>query len=265
MIRFLFLFCFVFNYLTKINAQINLGFVKHLSENELKSEHWTYLNQIKSSNDSVEYFKAKFHLQYGNDSLFLESFRECYDLFCSDTNAFWIANIHFLKTTNTYRDIWFDKISPDFKKYQNRPELDPLIEVYLYTQHVESVDTSQIEDVLLPDFLKFKKATKKKPILAAIFSAFVPGLGELYIGNHRSFGNKLVLLGLFGIQTAESISKLGSFHPLSIVNVGFITTFYTVNIIGSYHDTKVKKTETKNQFLINASNYYSSTFLHQLY
>ncbi len=53
-------------------AQVNYPFVKHLSEHNLSKEHLSYIAQLsgKSKEVSANYLKAKYYLQYVNDSLF---------------------------------------------------------------------------------------------------------------------------------------------------------------------------------------------------
>ncbi len=50
-------------------AQVNYPFVKHLSEDNLSKERLSYITQLsgKSTEDSVNYLKAKYYLQYVND------------------------------------------------------------------------------------------------------------------------------------------------------------------------------------------------------
>ncbi len=244
-------------------TQIDTGFIRHLSENQLKNEHWTYLNEVKIRQDSLEYFKAKFHLQYENDSLFLHSFDKSFDLFYKDTSALYLACLHFLKTNSKDREKWFGRILDDMTV--NQYELHPIVHMYYYSLHPVDVDISQIPEQLQKDMNSYKKADKKKPILASTLSAIIPGLGELYIGNKKVFGTRLIALGLMAFQTVESLLTLGFKHPLTIIDGGFFSAFYVTNIVGVYYDTKAKKTETKNQFLINASNYFSAVYQYQLY
>jgi hypothetical protein len=235
-------------------GQIDFGFVRHLSENTLRNEHWSYINTTKSSMDSIEYLKAKFYLQYEEDSLFLSCFNRCASLFVKDSNALNFCQLYFIKKLNAKREDWFNSFEKGDSLLANE---NALFQLYKVTESAAVSDTSLIPLELQPDFLKFKKAHSKKPYLAAIFSAIVPGLGELYIGNYKSFGAKFTSLSIFGLQTAESIDKLGFLKPLSMFNLGFFTAFYGANIVGAYRDTKSKTKEFKDQFLIHVSNYYS--------
>jgi hypothetical protein len=243
-------------------GQIDFGFVRHLSENNLRNEHWSYINTTKSSTDSIEYLKAKFYLQYEEDSLFLTSFSKCASLFLKDTNALNFCQLYFITKMNDDRDNWFHLFEKRDSLLANG---NFLFQLYKVTESAAVSDTSIIPLELQTDFLKFKKAHSKKPYVAAIFSAVVPGLGELYIGNYKSFGAKFTSLSIFGLQTAESIHKLGFLKPLSMFNLGFFTAFYGANIVGAYRDTKSKTKEFKDQFLIHVSKYYSQLSLPVLY
>ena len=259
------IFCFIWISFLGVNGvfgQIDFGFVRHLSQNNLRNEHWFYINATKSSTDSIEYLKAKFYLQYEEDSLFLSSFNKCASLFVKDSTALNCSQLYFIKKMNANRENWFNS----FEKWDSLlANGNALFQLYKLTESPAFSDTSLIPLDLQLDFLKFKKAHSKKPYLAAIFSAIVPGLGELYIGNYKSFGAKFTSLSIFGLQSAESIHKLGLLKPLSIINMGFFTAFYGANIVGAYRDTKSKTKEFKDQFLIHVSKYYSQLSLPVLY
>lgn len=256
------LYCFL-NYAINLNCQINPQFIKHLIDKNLKLEHWRYLNTSES--DSIEFYKAKFHLQYDNDSLFFLSFDQSKKMFCSDSKAFNYASLIFLKRTDYTRDLWFNGILSDsIVKNKIDPE-DPLFKMYLFSLDPMNVDTSLIPKNLQQSFINYQTKFKKHPLLAASLSAIVPGLGELYIGNNRTFSAKFTSLGILAAQTLESNFKFGFLHPLTFINLSFFSTFYVTNIWGAYHDTKMNKIETKNQFLIHAANHYSTSLHYSLY
>jgi hypothetical protein len=260
--RICFLFLISFFGGRNLYAQIDLGFVQHLSENSLRNEHWNYINHTNSSSDSIEYLKAKFYMQYEEDSLFLNSFNKCAKLFVDDSVALNYSHLYFIKKTDAKRAIWFNSVE---KNDSLIPNLNEIVQLYKLTENPVESDTSFISEELQVDFLKFSKAFSKKPVLAAFLSAIVPGLGELYIGNFKSFGAKFTSLTIFGLQSAESIYKLGLLKPLPLLNLSFFTAFYGANIVGAYRDTKSKTNEFKDQFLIHVSNYYSLLSVPTLY
>ena len=247
---------------TKLYGQVDLGFVRHLSENKLRNEHWKYINHANSSSDSIEYLKAKFYIQYEEDSLFLNSFNKCIDLFVKDSVALNYTHLYFIKRIGANRAIWFNSVEKNDSLISN---LNEIVQLYKITENPVESDTAFISEELQVDFLKFSKAFSKKPALAAFLSAIVPGLGELYIGNFKSFGAKFTSLSIFGLQSAESIHKLGLLKPLPLLNLSFFTAFYGANIVGAYRDTKSKTNEFKDQFLIHVSNYYSLLSVPTLY
>jgi hypothetical protein len=254
---------FILYFSNNLFAQYDLNFIRYLSENQLKNEHFTYLSKYdKQDNfDSLAYLKSKFHLQYSNDSLFLESFNSSISICQSDTLLMNNASIHFLKSTNQNREKWFK--SEGFKGVST-------ISKFCDSLYFSTIEPSKKKIDLLPDELKldyinYCKYYKKSPLLAATFSTLIPGLGQLYIGNFRSFMTRISTQALFAFQFLESKKKLGIFHPISILNASFYSVFYSVNIVGTYRDTNEKKEEFKNQFLINASNYLSNTIYLPLY
>ena len=74
--RFTFIIPFILHFPYNLFSQFDLNFINYLSENHLKNEHFTYLNKQKREDnvDSAAYLKAKFYLQYTDDSLFFDSF-----------------------------------------------------------------------------------------------------------------------------------------------------------------------------------------------
>jgi hypothetical protein len=130
---------------------------------------------------------------------------------------------------------------------------------YFFTINPSKVGLKLIPNFLKEDFVRFQKAFNKKPLVSALFSAIIPGSGKLYVGNLRSFFATFFSIAGFSAQTIESHSKKGISHPLTIINIGFLSGFYFVNLHGSYRETKQKKIILKNQFLINVSNYYCSS------
>ncbi len=253
---------FILFFYSSFFGQINIHFVKYLSENKLKKEHWSYLQNVTGPEDSIAYLKSKFYLQYEQDTLFLASFKKGSSLFLKDSNAVNYACLYFTTKMNLYREDWFLAFQRVDSVLANK---NNLFQLYDLTNSPNVSDTLHIPQNLETDFLAYKKACSKKPLLAAIFSAIIPGLGELYIGNYRSFSTKLASHTLLGVQIGESVKKVGFFHPLSILNSGFFTAFYGANIIGSYRDAKLKMKDTKNQYLIHVSDYYSLINKYTLY
>jgi hypothetical protein len=234
-------------------AQINTGFIRHLSSQKLEKEHWAYLQRFDPSSDSGAYFRSKFGLQYSNDSLFLSDFRRSSALFLSDTGAVNYASVHMLKANSKLREEWFGLTEGKTTGYYSAS----MAFAYHCTLDPEKADVSALPEDLRSDFLKFKKVAKKKPVLAAGLSALLPGAGQLYNGRKKSFFPTFALHAFYGLQTYESIRRDGIRSPLSIINIGAFTFFYFANIYGSYRDTKQSVHETKQQFLINASDHYS--------
>lgn len=231
-------------------AQINSNFIKHLSENGLKIEHETYLNSFTRSSDTLHYYKAKFHLQYGNDDAFFTELSNCSSLFFGDSLAVGYSNLHFINRDRYLSSSWFSKSK---SQHQTQDELSSL---YWAIENPKNYIVSELPSFIREDFLRYQKAERKKPLLAATFSSIIPGTGKLYIGSYRSFFQTLLYMTLSGWQTYESYRSLGLKHPLTIVNGGLFTTFYVVNVFGSFRETKTKKREIRNQLLFDAHTHY---------
>jgi hypothetical protein len=244
---FLFFHCY-------LQAQVNPEFVKHLSKNGLQREHNFLLESFSEENqtDSILYFKAKYHLEHRNDSLFLLNFFKSKALVMDDTNAFNLAGVQLLTARPALQKSFFQGIpieNANFTIQQlNRAfqaGLDPM-----------SFETWDFPEELQQDFSLYRKAYQKKPMVAGALSLAVPGLGKLYAGRTNSFVASLFSQTVYGIASYESIRKLGPVHPFSILSVGFFSVFYVSNIYGSFNAVKQAKKDYQKQFILNASHYY---------
>lgn len=255
-----FLFFLIF---TPANAQVNYPFVKHLSEHNLSKEHLSYITQLsgKSTEDSVNYLKAKYYLQYVNDSLFLHFYFKSKSLFISDSNAFVAANIHFLTRDTTLQKVWYNSVQNNTRS----KKVEQISGCYSASVYPTKTDGSDLPIALQSDFARYKRSQSKKPWAAAALSAAVPGLGKMYAGRKRSFYFTFFSQLTYGVQSYESIKKLGVSHPFSIFSLSLFGVFYAANIYGSYQDVRKVKKETKTQFLINAQKYYHFNFGTPLY
>ena len=151
---FKFLFPLLFYFNLTVYAQFNYLFVKYLSDQNLEREHKTYLaGPFKNMNeDSISYFRAKYYLQYFNDSLFLNNYLKSRNIFNKDTNAFNLASIAFL--TATGKDVWFG--------YSLKDSVSSLANsirfMYIVSKNPVAVDINDIPEKLQPDFLYYKKS-----------------------------------------------------------------------------------------------------------
>ncbi|OFY64198.1 MAG: hypothetical protein A3H98_12540 [Bacteroidetes bacterium RIFCSPLOWO2_02_FULL_36_8] len=244
------------------NAQFNYSFVKHLSTHNLQKEHFTYLQELpETEQDSRNYLFAKYYLQYFNDSLFISFYLGSKEMFMRDSNAFIMANIRFLKENNSFQKLWFDSY-----KDRNVSEENKIIQdAYMASINPLDFDAGLLPDKLQFGFNKYKKSEKKKPVVAAMLSGLIPGLGKLYAGRKRSFYTVLFFHLIYGAQNYELINRLGIQNPFSIVSLSFLGVFYVANIYGSYQDVKEVNKESKTQFLNDASEYYNFHYSRDLY
>ena len=241
------------------HSQLNPAFIHHVSDLGLKEEHWRYLSEVENQSDTLHYYKAKFHLQYGNDSLFFSSYKHCRGLFLEDTNAVLRSHHYFLTSQYSFSKMWFN----DFIVGKDSLLGIPL--VFLSIEEPSKVSVETLPGTLRQDFLRFNKYERKKPIVAATFSALIPGAGKLYIGNKGSFFLTFTSLAVIGLQTWESYRQLGIEHPLTIIGGSLFSIYYGVNVFGSYRATKEKKKQVRYQYLVNASNYYHNVAHTPLY
>lgn len=242
-------------------GQIDNAFIKHLSKNNLRTESLTYLNSVNNSNDSLDYYFSKFHFQYGNDSLLLYYADRSKSIIKKDTSLLVHYSKYFLNSESSYSERWFNSILDT--SFLVNDQMKQIHLAYNLTQY--PLEKPSIPEQLQKDYNLYFKATKKKPIVAGILSAIVPGTGMLYLNKPRAFASNLAIVGGFGYQTYESSRIFGWQHPLTIINCAFFSGFYLVNVIGSYLEVKKNVRERQKQYLIHASTYYSDTYPTSLY
>ena len=241
-------------------AQLDLPFISHLGKSNLEREHLSYLKSLNET-DSVSCQFAKYYLQYPDDSLFFIYFKKSSTHFLADSNAVNFASIQF--TQHSKSSFWFDTCLS--QKAEVPRITKQLATIQNSIDQPKGFDFNILPEKLQVDFQKYQKIAAKKPIVAMAFSALVPGLGKLYIGSKKSFVMTLFTMSFLGLQTYESYHVKGFKHPLTVINLGFFTTYYVVNLVGSYRETKLKKKEIKTQYLINATNYYRYKYRPSLY
>lgn len=258
LIRFFVIFLL---YTQSVYAQVDNTFLKHLSENNLNIEYLTYLNTVKTSDDTLAFYYSKYHFQFGNDSLFIHYADRSKTLLKKDSSLLIHYSKYFLNPESKHSNHWFNSIL-DTSILVN-DQLKQLNLVYNLTQYPNQI--AKLPQQLQKDYNLYFKATKKKPIIAGILSAILPGTGMLYLNKPRAFASNLAIVGGFGYQTYESSRIFGWQHPLTIINAAFFSGFYLVNVIGSYLEVKKNARERQKQYLIHASTYYSDTYPSSLY
>ncbi len=234
-----------------IHAQIKHGFINHLAKNKLQQEHYSYLYQLKTDkNDSLNYYKARYHLQYFNDSLFKQYYFQSFILSSSDTILFQKANCKYLTLGEKMRDEWFTH--PQNVALNN----NKFYTLYSVALNPSTADVRTIPEALQSCFMLYQKSYEKKPVVGALLSAAIPGMGMYYAGRKKSALNVLTIHIMYAAQIYEAVNILGVKHPFSIISIGIASVFYASNIYGGFNEvTKVKK-ERKIQYYNEVSNYY---------
>lgn len=239
-------FCIAFSF-----GQIDVKFINHLTNEGLVKEHKTYLNSLNPTSDSVYYFKAKFYLKYSNDSLFITNYNKSKLLCETDSTILKCASSYFLNGNNMANTThWFDSVIKNVGD-------DNFNLVYKASVFPKAYVKENFPLELQKSFSKYKSAYAKKPLVAAFFSTILPGSGKLYAGKSKTFFLTFLLNAAYGVQTGESIQKLGVKNPLSIINASAFTVFYLSNIYGSYKAVIDLRKERKKQFIKDATNFYN--------
>ena len=242
-----------------VSAQANLDFIKHLSVEQKKTELYTYIQTTYAEKDSLPFYMAKYHVQFKQDSLFIQQLKIDNKLFLNDVKSVGFASSYFLQTSlhNPYRKAWFELVS---HLNLTKPLQDLNAFYFIDTQNPKKIQVNSYPNVLQSSVKDYRFSAMKSPIKAALLSALVPGLGKVYIGKTRIGVNAFFMNGVFAFQTYESIHKLGVKHPLSIINILLSSFFYASNVYGSYRDANYFKKEKLQQLNNDASNYYANEY-----
>lgn len=233
-------------------AQLSQPFLKHLSESGLRTEHLAYLNELHISEDSLHYLKAKYYLQYPDDSLFMLHFAKGKQLFMADSNAQCMATKRYFVQDEASRENWI-------KELQGQScclAVKQLLQQTLFAENIAESKLDSVPDDLRQDYKDLCKINKKSALLAGSLSAVIPGSGKWYIGKPKTFFMALLINAIHVFQTGEAARKLGWTHPFTLFNAGVFGVFYTANIYGSYKEVKQKKKELQREFIIHAAQYY---------
>ena len=259
------LILFAFQLVGQVDQQVDTALVKYFIDNDFKREHLFYLNQLEKTlpkNDTLLFEFSKYHLYYDNyhsfEHILLDHESDTLNsLFFSDTCFVNYATFNILKSGQKPSLTWFNK----FQTYK-APQLSKQMQrSFLLVENPKEADASFLPEQLQYYYNDFYKYHKRKPIVAGLLSAVVPGLGKLYNGRKRTFVPALLLNSINGILAYESIRKYGISNPYSIITTGMFSVFYLSNIYGSYYDLKNVKIEKRKSFLYEVSDYYSSDCL----
>lgn len=249
-VLFIFFLLVVFKSFTQSKSDL----LNHLYKNNLFLEFDFVLKQdtLNLRADSLAYFKILNELNLNQDQQIIKNFEVAEKLIAQDTSVYLKLNIHFLKAKDSIMRIWFyeklknheDTFSKQFKNYASILLKD------------RNIDLNLIPSELIYIYKEYNTYLSKKPIISAVYSLLFPGLGKFYNGRKYSFRNVLSAHILLGSKFVESFLVLGLFNPYTFITFGFLTTYYSANIVGSYFDLKEVQQEKRTQFILNVENHY---------
>ncbi len=146
------------------------------------------------------------------------------------------------------------------KTYQINSELA----IKILNRSLSTTDTlakNTLIDPTLNDIQNRYVHKAKSPIIAGLYSAFVPGLGKLYVGYKYQAFTSFITNALLISQVIESYSKVGVQSPRFIITSALFGAFYSGNIIGSYYAAKKNKIDHYKQLDEEIFEYYNSDLL----
>lgn len=238
-----------------IKSQVNFDFIKHLKENNLKTEYYLYINSVKTNYDTLNLLLLDYYVFINNpDSVYKiqnKKFNFLNDtLLRCELSKFWLKEN---KHKNFYN--WFDSVLKSPISFCDKEILSVIKRSKLnYISDSAKMDNNKFS------YAPLIKFNSKKPIKAALLSTFVPGLGRWYNGKPKLFLINFISIAGYGLQTAESIKKFGVKNPYSIFMMSFGGLFYISNIYGSFNETKIMKNEKKLMYFNEANLFYNDYF-----
>jgi hypothetical protein len=234
-------------------------FEQYLINQRLKTDHWTYIHFLEKNHltteDTIHFYKARYYLNYDEDTLFLKHYFKSKQLFQKDSCHLIKASISALRWSKKSQEQWFLSLDTDLvcKEFK----LKEINKIWWSGNKPLNFSAEEFPYPLQKDFLVLQKSVKKKKWKSVLLSVVVPGLGQYYLGQKQTFYIILLQHLLVGGIAAESIYRLGYKNIYSIFTIGVFGTFYFSNIYGAYKETDQIKVRYKKQFYIDAANYYN--------
>ncbi len=244
-------------------GQLDMAYLRHLSQHRLQTEHRVYLNRLegKVSPDSLQYYRLKFALQYRDREQFDQGQPQYNALFQSDSSAMLLTALWYLD--DAYRPAYPHLQWLGASPYASVREVTRVF-VAGEERQAPNAAANWPQD-LGESWSNMQNYQTKKPWKAALLSAALPGSGKWYAGRPRAAMVNTLGLTLFALQALETHRQLGPKHPLSIANFVVFGVFYGGNIVGSAKAVKVRGTELRNIFFKDAAFYYRRMYKPLLY
>lgn len=241
----------IFVFSNSTYSQINIGFVKHLENTGLKTEHQAYLEKL-GDNDSAHYLRTRYQLIYFDAPKFLQQFTVNSSVAKKDPDFLTEASLKFLTADDISKKAWFGTC---LDSSVTGPALF-LKKMYSISLDPKKYEARDLPPELESTFMAYRSVSRKKPVVAAFLSAVIPGSGKCYAGKWRSGMMAFLINAGYAVQTYESSVKLGRTHPFTVINAGLFTVFYVVNIYGSVQGIFEQRKQRQKQFLADAIYYY---------
>jgi len=250
------------------SAQVSkdLEYIDFLIGNNQYTDAGFFLNVIDSSRlnspakDSLNYFYAKnYHFKKKSDSasVFYGKVRP--------SSNYYVRAVLYGSLNDLYANKYITgrlfEINVDTSKILNQQKKIQLCGLWILKRNLKAADSisngfdyasylySREEESLVKLSAEASKMSKKKPVVAAMLSAVVPGLGKYYAGRRgQAIATFFSTIGL-GLISAESLYRSGFKSPQFIISASVFSMFYIGNIVGSGYSVRMVKKKKEN--LIN--------------
>jgi len=263
----IFLLFFQFNVNAQTTFNDELGFLFHLMENRLIDDAQLYGNKLLlndkynvSQRDTINYFMAKMLMSNDVDTLSIPYLNNV----SINSKFYYYSRFNevrvYLKQRNV--DTAFARISlidSSTSDVINQLLLFEKAGMYLYKNQQSKFDSlsvmfKNVEPTLADEqknmfqYAKVSRGIKRKsPVIAGLLSAFVPGLGKVYVGNNGQAIASFLSVGVIGGIAIENYLKQGLWHPQTIAFGLMTSIFYVGNIWGSALSVQVVRNERRNE------------------
>ena len=233
----------------KVVAQNELIFYQYLIDSEYLTEADFYTKElVKNKNlneDSLLWLRAKLNYKLKNfdtAAYFLETIKNPFfyprNLFAaslyralSKQNEKALHDLNLIETK--------DSSVLKLKTFQEANLFLLMRQTENYKQSIEKCDTNFY--VTASSLVKVKaiaddmdRHKPKSPVLAAIFSAVLPGSGKYYAGRTGEAFSALLSVGFLSAMAIENYRHYGINHGRTYMTLGLAGIFYIGNIWGSY-------------------------------
>jgi hypothetical protein len=259
--KFKYSWIFYFFFIFQLSAQSpDIRFLDHLYQTGLHQETIDYLGFLSHSSDTGFYYLGKAYYQQRKLEASIRAFSAI-----SDRHGSWQKEAMFLSSFQSSYLRNFKEAKGFLDRLSIETKLDSallghqLMGLALLNRDLNKFDSlsilmvsdqyqvSSYQNKLRENAALIQTFKPRSPVLAGVFSAFLPGAGKIYAGRTGEGIAALLTMSILGFQTREAIRKDGINSVRAILYGSVASVFYVGNIWGSVFSVKVARREFNDQ------------------